>query len=170
MSTPHRPYPSIQGLTWHRTRYYSFFTPMNWHRFEWPDGRDGQVYGPDPDDPHTIAGVSLDHLDTTLTTDDLETVAEGFFGTLEQLPAVSFELRDQSVKGRVLMLEARFTYADHDAVRKRWVRVIYHHTRQVTFIAQGATPEKFAYWLPMFFELMATANVHNEMPGLDFWG
>jgi len=165
-----KPTPAIKGLTWHRHPYYSFLTPHDWHRFEWPDGRQGEIYGPDPHDPHTVAAVSLHDLQTSLAPDDHVVVAEGYFGALEHLPDVRIALRDQKVTGRVLMLEARYTFSDNGAVRKRWTRVIYHHNRQIALTMQGATPEKYDYWLPVFFEIMATANVHNQKPGLDFWG
>jgi hypothetical protein len=31
-------------------------------------------------------------------------------------------------------------------------------------MAQGATPEKYDYWLPWFFEAMMTAKVHSTRP------
>jgi hypothetical protein len=65
-------YPTIKGLTW--------------HTFEWPDGSQGEIYGPDPDDPLTIFAVALQDLGTCVTAGDLDVVAAGFFEAIEQLP------------------------------------------------------------------------------------
>jgi len=157
-------YPSIKGLTWHRHQYYSFFTPIDWHRFVWPDQRVGEIYGPDINDPLTVFAVAVEDLGTRVTADDLDTLAEGFFETIEQLPDVDIELRDQKVAGHQLELETKYTFLDHSAPRKCWVRVFYHLTRQVTMTAQGATVEKYDYWFPMFFQAMMTARVHSRKP------
>ena len=44
-------YPTIKGLTWHRHQYYSFFAPIDWHRFSWSDDRQGEITDPEPNDP-----------------------------------------------------------------------------------------------------------------------
>jgi hypothetical protein len=169
VSKTQKQYPAIKGLSWHRSPYYSFFTPMNWHPFAWSDDRQGEIYGPDPDDPLTVFAVDSRDLGTTVTANDLEALAEGFFGAIERLPAVVFESRNQKVTGKLLQLEAHYTYGDQGETRKCWVRVFYHLTRQITMTAQGATPEKYDYWLPIFFQSMMTANVHSMKPTLDLW-
>lgn len=170
MTTPQKQYPVIKGLTWHRNRYYSFFLPIDWLRFTWSDDRQGEVYGPDPNDPFTTFSVDMKDLGIVVSADDLEALAEGFFEAVERLPDAAIEMRQQKVTGRVLELEARYTFCDQGQTRKCWVRVFYHITRQITMTAQGATPEKYDYWLPIFFEAMMTANVHNEKPTIDIWG
>ncbi len=166
----HKQYPAIKGLTWHRDRYYSFFAPMDWHRFVWPDEQYGEIYGPDPDDPSTVFGVVLQDLGTAPTPDDLDVLAEGFFETIESLPEVTIESRSQEVIGGLLLLETKYTCREGGDIHKRWVRVYYHETRQITMLAQGSTPETYDYWLPMFFESMMTARVHNTKPDIDFLG
>lgn len=163
-NTPRKQYPAVKGLTWHRHQYYSFFTPVDWHRFEWPDQRVGEICGPDRDDPLTVFAVSVDDLGTQVTADDLDALAEGFFGTIERLPDVAIELRDRKAVGHQLELETKYTFRDHGATRKCWIRVFYHLTRQVTMTAQGATVEKYDYWLPMFYQAMMTARVHSRKP------
>ncbi|MBN2304425.1 MAG: hypothetical protein JXQ72_08120 [Anaerolineae bacterium] len=174
MASPtQKQYPAIKGLTWHRHQYYSFFTPMDWHRFAWPDGSEGDIYGPDAHDPLTVFAVSLKDLGIPVTADDLNSVAEGFFGAIEQLPEVQIDHRDQKVAGRLLILEAKYAFLDHDKdhgeTRKCWRRVFYHETRQITMTAQGATVDKYDYWLPMFFQAMMTAGVHKEKPSFDIY-
>lgn len=165
-SDTHKQYPAIRGLTWRRHQYYSFFTPMDWHRFEWVDGSEGEIYGPDADDPLTVFAVALKDLGTAVMPGDLEAVAEGFFEAVEQLPGVQITHRDQKVAGKLLELEAKYTFLDQGAPRRCWVRVFFHETRQITMTAQGATPEKYDYWLPMFFQAMMTARVHKHKPSL----
>lgn len=163
-------HPVIKGLKWHRHQYYSFFIPKEWHQFEWADDREGVIYGPDPEDPRTVFAVDVKDLGEKLQPDDLDILAEGFFGSIEQLPDCHIEERKQKVvgKGTLLTLEAKYTYTEDGRTQKRWVRVLYRDTRQVALTAQGSTPEKYDYWLPLFFEAMMTADVHNKQPELQF--
>lgn len=159
-------YPAIKGLRWHRDPYFSFYIPNDWHTFHWADEREGVIYGPDADDPYTIFAVDLKDLGTNITGDDLDILAEGFFESIESLPDCVIESRKQKVTGKLLELEAKYTYTEQGQTRKRWVRQFYHYTRQIAMTAQGATPEKYDYWLPLFFEAMMTATVHNSKPQL----
>ncbi len=163
----HKQYPPIKGLTWHRHQHYSFFTPIDWWRFEWPDDREGEIYGPDPDDPHTVFSVVVDDLGVTVTPDDLDVLAKGFFEALEALPEVQIEHRQQFAMPTLIELEAKYTYREEGETRRCWVRVLYHQTRQITLTAKGATPDRYDYWLPLFFESMMTANVHSVRPEVD---
>lgn len=156
--------PAVKGLTWHRNQFYSFFLPNDWHHFSWPEGQAGVLYGPDAHDPHTVFAVSITDLGTVVSGEDLEIVAEGFFESVSQLPSCTVEERSQKISGSQIKLEAKYTFHDNDSTCKRWVRVYYHETRQLVFAAQGATVEKYEYWLPWFFEAMMTAKVHNRVP------
>lgn len=162
-------YPAIKGLTWHRHQYYSFFTPNDWHRFAWSDDREGEIYGPDPDDPYTVFAVSLIPLDTAVKADELDILAEAFFGTIEQLPEACIEERKQQVAGKLRELEVKYTFSEQGETRKRWVRAFFHHTRQITMTAQGATLEKYDYWLPIFFQTMMTAAIHSRKPTVEIF-
>jgi hypothetical protein len=166
LNTSQNFYPAIQGLTWHRTQYYSFFLPMNWHPFVWTNGRDGKLFGPDPNDPATIFAVDLLDLGVPVTAADLAALAEGFFEGIEHLPAANIESRQQTVIGRIIHLEAQYTFQEQGMLRKRWTRLFYDETRQITMTAQGASPEKYHYWLPWFFEAMMTAKIHRHFPEL----
>jgi hypothetical protein len=42
--------------------------------------------------------------------------------------------------------------------------VYYQDDRQIAITAQGATPDKYDYWLPWFFEAMMTTKIHREKP------
>ena len=157
--------PVFRGLSWHRHDNYSFFIPLDWHEFTWDDGREGVVFGPDPDDDQTIFAAQFVDLGLDIRAEDEEAIAEGFFGAIESLPGADIESREQEVLyGPRIHLQARFCFDDGGQTRKRWVRGLYRHQFQVLLTAQGATPEKFHYWLPMFFEAMMTAGVHLQKP------
>ncbi len=156
--------PSFKGLTWQRDDYYSFFSPIDWHRFEWEDGRKGIILGPSPDSILTIFAVDVRELGMTVDQNDLHDLMTGFMDGIKQLPTCEIEEQDSSIVGGLIILEARYTYKDEGTTRKRWVRVLYHNTRQIAFTAQGETVEAFHYWLPMFNEAMMTAKVHNSKP------
>ena len=160
-------YPAIKGLSWHREDYFSFFIPRDWHKFEWADERQGVIYGPDPNEPLTIFAVEVQDLGTLITADDLDTLAEGFFESIENLPEAEIESRNQKVTGKLLELEAKYTYQEQGETRKRWVRQFYQDTRQIVMMAQGETSEKYDYWLPLYFEAMMTAKIHNRKPDLE---
>lgn len=170
MDQQQKKYPAIQGLSWHRDQYYSFYTPIDWHPFAWTDDRQGMIYGPDPNDPATVFAVALKDLGTNITPDDLDVLAETYLEMIKQLPDVHIESYEQKVSGEMLELEAKYTFSESGDTRQCWSRVFYHHTRQITMMAQGATPEKYAYWLPMFFEAMMTAGVHSQKPAFDYTG
>jgi hypothetical protein len=159
-------HPAVRGLAWHRHQYYSFFAPIDWHRFHWSDDREGEIHGPDANDPLTVIAVDVRDLGMMTSAEDLDIVAEGFFQGIEQLPGCQIELRDQKVSAKQPLLEAKYTYLDQGETRKCWVRVFYHGTRQIAISAQGATIEKFDYWLPWFYQAMMTAKVHSQRPKL----
>ncbi|MBN1563335.1 MAG: hypothetical protein JXA10_05820 [Anaerolineae bacterium] len=156
--------PAFKGLKWHREPYFSFFIPLDWTVFEWEDDRQGVLYGPSADDDQTVFAVDVKEFDFTVTADDLDDVYDGFITSIQQLPDVSIESSNKRVAGKMVALEAKYTFTANDTTRKRWVRVLYYGPCQVAFTAQGATPETYDYWLPMFFEAMMTAKVHASIP------
>lgn len=155
--------PVFRGLSWYRSRYFSFFVPSDWHSYRWPDDRQGVLYGPYPDDSSTLLAVELKDLGVAVTADDLTDLQTGFVSGIGRLPGSRLEDQDASVTGDLVMLEARYRFRDESAGRKRWVRVFYHETREISFIAQGEDNE-YDYWLPMFFEALMTARVHTTRP------
>lgn len=156
--------PIFKGLRWYREQYFSFFIPIDWLRFSWQDDRQGVIFGPSADDTHTVFAVDATDLGLSVSADDLDDLFEGFLTSIRQLPGVEIELSKKQVSGASVSLEAKYTFMEAGMTRKRWVRVLYHLTRQIAFTAQGATPEAYAHWLPMFFEAMMTAKVHSTIP------
>jgi hypothetical protein len=164
MQQTQRQHPSTRGLNWHRDQYYSFFVPIEWHRFAWGEGQQGVIYGPDLDNPSTVFAVDFKDLGMPITADDFEILSEGFFEAIEALPQAQIELRNHKQAEAILELEAKYTFQEQSQTRKRWVRVFYQDSRQIAMTAQGATTEKYDYWLPWFFEAMMTARIHREKP------
>jgi hypothetical protein len=160
----HNKYPAIKGLLWHREQYYSFFIPNNWHKFQWSDDRDGVIYCPDLVDPFTFFAVDLKDLCTLITPNDLDILAEGLFESIEKLPEFNIESHSQKVTGSLQELETHYTFREHREMRKRWVRVLYHETRQIVMTAQGSNARTYDHWLPWFFEAMTTTKIHNIKP------
>jgi hypothetical protein len=156
--------PVFKGLRWYREQYFSFFIPIDWPRFSWQDDRQGVLFGPAADDPHTVFAVDLMDLGFSVAADDLDDLSDGFLTGIQRLPGVEIELSKKQVVGALIALEAKYTFMEDGMTRKRWVRVLYHDTHQIAFTAQGATPDTYDYWLPMFFEAMMTAKVHSTMP------
>jgi len=156
--------PIFKGLRWYREQYFSFLIPVDWHRFSWQDNRQGVLFGPSTEDTHTVFAVDVTDLGFSVLADDLDDLFEGFLTGIQQLPGVEIEHNKEQVVGALIILEAKYTFMEDEITRKRWVRVLYDETRQIAFTAQGATPDAYHYWLPMFFEAMMTARVHSTTP------
>ena len=156
--------PKFKGLNWYREQYFSLYIPLDWQRVEWQDDRQGVIFVPSEADPHTLFAVEVTDMGTTVDADDLHYLEMGFSDGIKQLPDRKIESKKKRVVNKLLQLEAKYTFTEDEQTRKRWVRVLYHETRQVTVTAQGATIEAFDYWLPMFYEMMMTITVHNSKP------
>lgn len=161
----YKEYPAIKGLSWYRDQYFSFFVPMDWYKLDWSDERNGVLYTPDLDEPQTVFAVYIRYFDTTFMPEDLDPLADGFLESIHSLPEAVIESLEQRMTGDQLEVEAQYTFCD-GVTRRRWVRMFYHHNRQIVMTAQGATLEKYDYWLPVFFEAMMTARIHNQTPAL----
>lgn len=156
--------PTFKGLNWYREQFFSLFIPIDWRKVDWHDDRQGIIFLPSHDDDYTLFAVEINDLGTGVTSDDLPYLSTGFLNGIKNLPERKIESKKEAVAGKLVQLEAKYTFLENEQTRKRWVRVLYHQTRQVTITAQGATVESFDYWLPMFYEAMMTINVHNIMP------
>lgn len=156
--------PSFKGLTWYRDQYYSLFVPQDWKQVSRPDDRHGIIFLPVANDVHTLYSIDVIDLETQITSDDLPYLSMGFLDGIKNLPERRIESKDEGVAGKLVKLQAKYTFFEDGETRKRWVRVFYLGTRQITAVAQGKTVEDYDYWLPMFFEAMMTINVHETMP------
>jgi hypothetical protein len=161
---PGHEHPPIHGLLWHRDEHFSFFVPIDWQRSGWDDGRIGVLYYPVPDDPQTVFAVEEKDLGMAISPGDLDRLDAEFVDTIEQLPEGESESHDKAVVGEQMQLEYKYTFREGCVMRRRWVRVFFLGTHETTMTAQGSTLDLYDYWLPWFFEAMATAQVHYEKP------
>jgi hypothetical protein len=153
--------PAFRGLSVHRDlrHKFSLLYPQGWTPVELPKHEGGgTVFYPDPADGHTSLLVRGARLRRKVRPDDIDTLREGMVEGLHQLSGVEVESADARSVGNLIDLQSRHTYRGGDAVRKRWLRLLYQGTVQITLIAQGASPERFDYWLPMFTSAMHTVQ------------
>jgi hypothetical protein len=151
--------PSFTGLVVHRDPVigYSLLLPEGWHRSDLEAG-DGVFFAPTPDDRETGLEVAGRDLGFEVQPGDLATIERGFLAGLQQLANCQIESREAESIGRLLTLEARLTFREGDTLRKRWVRQLYQGRAQIRVVAQGASPEAFGYWEPMFTTMMRTVR------------
>jgi hypothetical protein len=151
--------PAFTGLVVHRDPVagFSLLLPDGWQRTDLPDGG-GTLYAPDPNDPTTGLEVSGHDLGTEVHARDLPALRRGFLAGLRQLPDAHIEQQEGVTIGALLSLEARVTYRDGEATRRRWVRLLYQGSIQVLLLAEGSTPERFAYWESMFVTAFRTVR------------
>jgi hypothetical protein len=111
-----------------------------------------------PDETDRLTGIAIDALDlgTPLSAGDLPALHRGMLAGLRRLASCRIEHHEAEAVGALLTLEARVTFREGDAIRKRWVRLLYRDRTQVRLIAQSASIEQFSYWEPMFFEAIRT--------------
>lgn len=153
--------PSYSGLTKYSSKQdgYSLWLPSDWNRFEMKSGRHGMIFS--PNSSYSAVGFSVEktQLPYIVSKDDLPLLQEGFRKGLENLPFAVIETVDEVIEEKILALEAKLTFLDQGQTKKRWIRIIYAGEAQLTLIAEGAPPEEFDYWLPMFFNIMATMTI-----------
>jgi hypothetical protein len=149
--------PTFRGLRVHRdpVKGYSLLVPDDWHSLPL-EGDEGALFAPEPNDLHTSLSVSARDLGLAVAPGDLPTLRRGFVTGLRQVPGSRIEGVEAEAVGRLITMEARQTFREGEALRKRWVRLAYQDRTQVRLVAQGASLERFAYWEPMFFQAMRT--------------
>lgn len=139
---------------------YALWLPSDWQAQELSDDRRGVVFAPELGTLATSFLAEKRQHPFSLTVDDMPVLREGFLEGLQSLPKVSIESFDESVASSTLFyLEARFTFLEGEVYRKRWTRALYWGNAQLTLVAQGATTEEFEYWLPVFYNIMATLEI-----------
>ncbi len=139
---------------------YSLWLPTGWRQIDMVDGHHGVIFTPSSDSYDTSFSAEKHVLEYTVREKDAPVLRKGFAAGLAALPGVEVESQQENITPTLKTLEARFTFLEGEARRKRWVRVVYWGKGQLTLIAQGATPEEFDYWLPMFFNTMMTVEIH----------
>ena len=154
-----RPPPAFTGLVVHREPRYgcSLLIPEGWQRRELvSEHSSGVVFLPDPADEVTSFSFEGRDLGLEIGPDDLAALKSGFLAGLRKLPGCKLARHEAEAVGRLITMEARLTFREGAALRKRWTRLLYQGRVQVRLVAQGATPAEFDYWEPMFFQTMRT--------------
>ena len=152
--------PAFTGLVVHHdaTFGYVLLVPAGWQRLPLSGSESGVFYAPDATD--LVTGLAVDALDlgTPVVAGDLSTLQRGMLVGLRRLPHCQIESSEADVVGQLLTLEARHTFRDGDATRKRWTRLLYQGRTQVRLVAQAASVAMFEYWEPMFYEALRTVH------------
>lgn len=138
---------------------YAVWLPMGWTGLKMGKGHKGAVFFPESEAQDTYFSCESFKLRFAVTEQDVSVLREGFDAGLRALPGVEVESQDETVTPTLIGFDARFTFVEGEAKRKRWVRNIYWGKLQIVFIAQGSTPAEFDYWLPMFYHTMMTFEV-----------
>jgi len=152
--------PAFTGLLVHHDTRFGFvvLVPDGWHRLSLTSNSTGAFYAPDDDD--LLTGLAIDAVDlgTRVKRGDLSALRSGFLAGLRSLSDAHIEFHESSAVGDLVSLEARVTFRDGDAIRARWVRLLYQGTTQLRLVAQAASVDLFHSWEPMFFEAMRTVR------------
>jgi hypothetical protein len=152
--------PAFTGLVVHRDAQFDYvvLVPDGWQRLDLSGSDGGAFFAPDPADG--LTGLAIDALDlgTDVAAADLAVLRTGMLAGIRRLPGCHLESHEAEVVGQLLTLEARYTFRDADAIRKRWVRLLYQARTQLRVVAQASSVDAFAYWEPMFFTAMRTVR------------
>jgi hypothetical protein len=63
----------------------------------------------------------------------------------------------------LIRFERIYTFEDHGTVRKRRVWMIYVWKWLITLVAQGETPEEYAYWRMMLGDFFDYFDIAHEL-------
>ena len=153
----------FSGLTVYRDlkNRFSLLYPEGWAYAPAPKAAGGGVvFSLGPDEPHSFLLVQARRLPSAAEAGDLEALRGGLLEGVQQLPEAHVLEEHAKVTGNLLDAEAKHTFRDAGSgeVRQRWVRLLCQDRTQISLVAQGATEQRFDYWLPMFTTVMRTVQ------------
>lgn len=153
--------PVYRGVKGYHDKKAGFkvWVPSEWVSTKLKRGHRGMLFSPYADDYNTSLLVEKRNLRYKATENDIPMMLESFHESIKALPGVEIEKTEEDFSASINIFDARFTFEEEGARRKRWVRNIYWGDGQLVMIAQGRTPEDFEYWLPMFYNIMVTAEL-----------
>jgi hypothetical protein len=139
---------------------YTITVPTDWHKIPLKTGMVGMMFSPYADDINTSLLTQKNILKYKVNAEDMPLLREGFEKGIRALPGVEIDKIEASYSKTINVFDAVFSFLDGDVRRKRWVRNVYWAEGQLIIIAQGRTPEDYEYWLPMFFNIITTCDIH----------
>lgn len=153
--------PLYHGMQQFRDQELGFacWLPDDWHRSNPQGGHPRVVFSPYPDRIDTCFTAEKVKLDYSVTAADTPLLRQGFNDGLAALPGIDIESQEDIVTDKMMGLDTRFTFLEGGLRRKSWARIIYWDKSQLVLLAQGASPEEFQYWLPMFYNIMMTTVI-----------
>ncbi len=152
--------PAFTGLVVYREPAfdYGLLVPDGWQRLDLSGSDTGAFFAPDPHDLLTGLAIDARDLGTQVRPSDLPRLRSGMLSGIRRMTDSRIERHDAEALSQLLTLEAVYTFRDAEAVRKRWVRLLYQGRTQVRLVAQAASVAGYAYWEPMFYEAMRTVR------------
>jgi hypothetical protein len=153
--------PAFTGVKCHPDEKggYAVWIPSDWYQLKLKRNIHGFLFSPYPDDLNTSILIEKIKLKYKTTEKDMLFLRDSFKEGVLAIPEAEIEFWDESFSKTVNVFDARFTFLDGEARRKRWVRNVYWGEGQLIMVAQGKDVETFDYWLPMFYNIMVTTEV-----------
>jgi hypothetical protein len=157
-----KPVPQYTGMKQHNDPAgFVLWLPSDWHQFDMTGDHKGVIFSPYPDDFNTGILAEKNKLKVKIKQSDLPILREAFMEGIRALDGVEIEAGSESeyLTSNLSFFEVRYSFLEGGVRRKRWIRNIYWGKNNYVLIAQGRTPEDFAYWLPMFYNIMMNSSV-----------
>lgn len=163
MTRPDR--PRFRGVVTYRdpSGRFSFRYPSGWRVFSLEEDRDGVMVSPQETEPTTYFSVWVTKLDTKVVAEDLDVLESGVNAGLAELSECEVLESSDKVMSNLVKLERIYTFAESGQTRKRRVWFLYVDIWQMVVVWQGATPEEYAYWLPMGNYAFALFNLPEAL-------
>jgi hypothetical protein len=141
---------------------FSFRYPTHWQHADL-EGREGTMYLPNPDDPHTSISAWIAPLEHAVVAEDLEELRLGVNEGLEKLPESQIEAASEAVLSNLIKFERVVSFRDDGATRKRKTWILYVDTWLIVLTWQGSTVEEYDYWLAMASYSFATFQLPEAL-------
>jgi hypothetical protein len=153
------PTPVLRALRAYRDTTYGYSLAVldEWYQAELDvAGGHGVVFSPSADDQSTALSIEARDLGWSVSADQLPALRDALLAEWTAMAGSAFERFEVYDHGFVLGIEARQTYEDDGARRKRWVRQLYNGSRAVRLTARAASEAEFARFYPAFAPAMTT--------------
>lgn len=159
-----RPPAQFVGVTTYRDPLgrFSIRYPTNWRQTRLED-RDGILFAPTPEDPHTWFAAWVVPLEHSVKAADLYDLVLGAGEGLAQFADCTIHASSELVLGNLIRLERVFTFREGTAVRKRKTWIIYADTWMIVLTWQGSSEETYAHWLSMANYSFATFHLPEAL-------